>query len=216
MFAETLILKPMEELKRNPLHWIFPCRPYPTDDKLITGLDREESLAIQCLIYQVETTISKILKQLGLQQELLHEIIHDGMLVLLGKIKANQFQSNLSSPKTYLISICKNLCLNASRLKYHQVTDSLDEQLNERHFLEDTDLGLADKLRLLKKILEELGSPCKELIQLKYISELSDEEQIQENLTSYKNVDSLRVSRSQCMKKLLALANKYKSSYAQL
>lgn len=216
MFAGILILKPMEELKKNPLHWIFPCRPYPTDDKLISGLAREESLAIQCLIYQVENVVSKILKQLGLQQELLHEIIHDGMLVLLGKIKANQFHSNLSSPKTYLISICKNFCMNASRLKHHQVMDSLDEQLYEIPNLEDSDLNYADKINLLRRMLEELGSPCKELIQLKYIYELSDEEQILEKRTTYKNVDSLRVSRSQCMKKLLALSNKYKSGYAQL
>ncbi|MBK9109549.1 MAG: hypothetical protein IPM92_14540 [Saprospiraceae bacterium] len=206
----------MEEVKKNPLHWIFPCRLYQTDEKLFIGLAREETQAIQCLLQNVESSVSKMMKQLELRDELLNEILHDGMLILLNKIKSDQFQTERSSPKTYLISICKNLCLNASRLKHHLLTDPLDEQLHEYPTLEDADLGIGDKLKLLKRMLEELGSPCKELIYLKYISELSDEEQIKENRTSYKNADSLRVSRSQCMKKLLALSNKYKSSYAQL
>lgn len=216
MFAWTLILGPMEEIKKHPFHWILPCRSYQTDEKLFHGLAREENHAIRCLLLAVETPVSKMMKQLGLPDEILNEILHDGMLILLNKIKSDQFQTELSSPKTYLISICKNLCMNASRLKYYKITEPLDEQQHEFPNFEDTDLALGDKLKLLTKMLEELGSPCKEIIHLKYISELSDEEQINENRTSYKNVDSLRVSRSQCMKKLLALSNKYKSSYAQL
>lgn len=216
MFAWTLIFGPMEEIKRHPFHWILPCRSYQTDEKLFHGLAREENHAIRCLLLVVETPVSKIMNQLGLPDELLKEILHDGMLILLNKIKSDQFQAELSSPKTYLISICKNLCMNASRLKYHKITDSLDEQQHEFPSLEDTDLALGDKLKLLTRMLEELGSPCKELIHLKYISEFSDEEQINNKLTKYSSLESLRVSRSQCMKKLLALSTKYKSSYAQL
>ena len=93
---------------------------------------------------------------------------------------------------------------------------SLDELENTMIAEESNSILILEKVTLLKKMLNELGSPCKELIDLKYISELSDEEQIKNKLTKYSSLESLRVSRSQCMKKLLALSTKYKSSYAQL
>lgn len=206
----------MKEIKKNPLHWIFPCKLYPTDENLLIGLANEETAAIRCLLMATKNSVSKMLSQLGLPNELLEEIQHDGMLILLNKIKSNQFKPGQSSPKTYLLSICKNHCLNASRLKHHQLTDSLDVLEEDLPSPDDSESHLPEKVKFMTKLLDELGSPCKELISFKYILELSDEEQIQSNQTAYKNVNSLRVSRSQCMKKLVALSLKYKSSYAQL
>lgn len=206
----------MVEIKKGPFNWMLPCRPYQDDEKLLAGLEREETHAIQCLLLMAESIVWKTMKQLGLQKELLNEILHDGVLILLKRIKSQEFDAKRSSPKTYLISVCKNLSLNASRLKQHTVTDHLDEQLHDLTKIDETDLGVGDRLKLLKNMLEELGAPCRELIELKYLCELTDDEQIDKSLTKFKNANSLRVRRSQCMKKLIALSNKYKLSYAQL
>mgnify|MGYP003429285961 CR=1 FL=1 len=206
----------MVEIKKGPLNWLLPCKPYQDDEKLLTGLEREETQAIQCLLLMAETAVWKAMKQLGLQRELLNEILHDGMLILLKRIKSQEFDAKRSSPRTYLISVCKKLSLNASRLKQHTVTDHFDEQLHDFTKIDETDHGVGDRLKLLKNMLEELGAPCRELIELKYLCELTDDEQIERGLTLFKNANSLRVRRSQCMKKLLALSDKYKLSYAQL
>ena len=160
--------------------------------------------------------VSRNLTKYGISLTQLQEILHNGILILIYKIKSEQFNSKLSSPKTYLFAICKNLCMNASRQKKHSSSMSLDELENTMIAEESNSILILEKVTLLKKMLNELGSPCKELIDLKYISELSDEEQIKNKLTKYSSLESLRVSRSQCMKKLLALSTKYKSSYAQL
>ncbi|MBK6859758.1 MAG: sigma-70 family RNA polymerase sigma factor [Saprospiraceae bacterium] len=202
--------------KRSFTERILPCKKYDSDDKLLTGLLHEETSAIQCLLLQVEKMVSRNLTKYGISLTQLQEILHDGILILIYKIKSEQFNSKLSSPKTYLFAICKNLCMNASRQKKHSSSMSLDELENTMIAEESNSILILEKVTLLKKMLNELGSPCKELIDLKYISELSDEEQIKNKLTKYSSLESLRVSRSQCMKKLLALSTKYKSSYAQL
>lgn len=216
MFAFKLALIQIMDSKRSFTDRILPCKKYDSDDKLLTGLLREETSAIQCLLLQVEKLVSRHLSKLGIPTSQLQEILHDGILILIYKIKSEQFNSNLSSPKTYLFAICKNLCMNASRQKNHVSSINLDDLENKMIAEEPNSLLILEKVSLLKKMLIELGSPCKELIELKYISEFSDEEQINNKLTKYSSLESLRVSRSQCMKKLLALSTKYKSSYAQL
>ncbi|MCC6753380.1 MAG: sigma-70 family RNA polymerase sigma factor [Saprospiraceae bacterium] len=216
MFAWILCSGSMVEIKRGPFSWMLPCRPYQDDEKLLAGLEREETHAIQCLLLMAEGTVWKTMKQLGLQKELLNEILHDGMLILLKRIKSQEFDAKRSGPRTYLISVCKNLSLNASRLQQHKLTDQLNEQLHDFTEIDEPDFGMGDRLKLLKNMLEELGAPCRELIELKYICELTDDEQIEGGLTMFKNANTLRVRRSQCMKKLIALSNKYKLSYAQL
>ncbi len=216
MFAFKLALIQIMDSKRSFTDRILPCKKYDSEDKLLTGLLREETSAIQCLLLQVENMVSRHLSKHGISTSQLQEILHDGILILIYKIKSEQFNSKLSSPKTYLFAICKNLCMNISRQKNHTSSINLDDLENTIVAEEPNSLLFLEKISLLKKMLIELGSPCKELIELKYISEFSDEEQINNKLTKYSSLESLRVSRSQCMKKLLALSTKYKSSYAQL
>lgn len=216
MFVFKLTSIPIMDSRRSFTDRILPCKKYDSDDKLLSGLLHEETTAIQCLLIQVEKMVLRNLTKHGIPTTQLQEILHDGILILIHKIKSEQFNSNLSSPKTYLFAICKNLCMNASRQKNHSSSISLDELENTIIAEESNSQLILEKVSLLKKMLNELGSPCKELINLKYISEYSDEEQIKNKLTKYSSLESLRVSRSQCMKKLLALSTKYKSSYAQL
>ena len=216
MFAFKLALIQIMDSKRSFTDRILPCKKYDSEDKLLTGLLREETSTIQCLLLQVENMVSRHLSKHGISTSQLQEILHDGILILIYKIKSEQFNSKLSSPKTYLFAICKNLCMNISRQKNHTSSINLDDLENTIVAEEPNSLLFLEKISLLKKMLIELGSPCKELIELKYISEFSDEEQINNKLTKYSSLESLRVSRSQCMKKLLALSTKYKSSYAQL
>ncbi|MBK8297477.1 MAG: sigma-70 family RNA polymerase sigma factor [Saprospiraceae bacterium] len=180
--------------KRSFTERILPCKKYDSDDKLLTGLLHEETSAIQCLLLQVEKMVSRNLTKYGISLTQLQEILHDGILILIYKIKSEQFNSKLSSPKTYLFAICKNLCMNASRQKKHSSSMSLDELENTMIAEESNSILILEKVTLLKKMLNELGSPCKELIDLKYISELSDEEQIKNKLTKYSSLESLRVS----------------------
>lgn len=192
------------------------CKNFKAQDKLIEGLKNEDSFAIQCILKQVEGICLKMIKGIGLSDESLADIIHDGLLALILKIQNQSYDPKLSTPQTYLVSICKNLALNASRSKKQIKTLELEENHNGVPEIEFSISGYEERFKILRSMLNEIGSPCKELIQIKYIDGLSDEEQIKSKLTKYSSLESLRVSRSQCMKKLTSISIKYKAIYESI
>ena len=190
-----------------------PFNRFSDQYKLIVELAKEDSKAIQYILKKVEGSCLQFIKKMGLTSDCLEDVMHDGLILFIRKIQEGSYDASLSAPQTYLTGICKNLFLNITRAKRAVSTIELEEAFHT--YSEDVQASfyLKENLKLVNKILGEIGSPCKELIQLKYLDGYQDEEQINLKLVNYSSVDSLRVSRSQCMKKLSAVSLKYKSDY---
>ncbi len=192
------------------------CKKFTTQEELIEGLRLEDSRAIQCILNQVEKACMKMIKQIGLSNDKFPDILHDGLLLFIKKIQNRIYDPSQSSPNSYLIGICKYLALNASRSKKEITTLDLEERYQLISEEASDYSGVFERYKLLERLLAEMGSPCNELIRIKYIDGYPDEEQIKLKLTKYSSHESLRVSRSQCMKKLSLMATKYKSTYENL
>lgn len=181
--------------------------PFKNSKILSDSLSQSDPRAIGYVLEKSKYPIQQQLKKYGLDPLKYRDFQHDSLIILIDKIQGEQYDERLSSPITYMISICKYLIFN--HLKKKKEINA--EWLEQDHILTQSDedhyTSTKEMLEILDDILEHLGSPCNDLIRLKYLEGYSDEEIINLKLTHYASTDSLRNSRSQCMKKLLALAN---------
>ncbi len=181
-------------------------RPYKNPEKLIAGLKAADSRAIAWVLEQTEYPVKQFLRLCGLDTGMYRDFQHDGIIILIEKIKANTYAANLSSPATYLVGICKYLILNRLRAKKELQFSTLDAGFEWSDPEEALYASAKEMAELLDVLLEKLGAPCNELIRLKYLEGYKDEEILENKMTRYTSGDSLRNTRSQCMKKLTEMA----------
>ena len=189
------------------------CRKFASKEQLVGALRMADPAAIECLIEKSEAQVRRMARKLRLDEDSVMDAIHDGLIILIEKIRDGSFDPKKSAPATYLIAICRNILANKSRLKrppgfvdLGTEIDFADDSLNEL-------LDFREKRAILDELLALLGPPASDLIRLKYLEGYSDETQIAENMTPYTTHESLRVMRSRGMKSLVELAAKWKSKH---
>ncbi|MDX1911610.1 MAG: hypothetical protein SFV22_09015 [Saprospiraceae bacterium] len=178
------------------------CKAYADHQMLFTGLELEETMAIQCLSSKVSGSIFNIGKGYRLTDDDIEELICDCVTLCLQKIRAGSYVFQGFDPATFVIEIAKNKARNFRRSAVRHDTGDLD-QVGERP-VED-DFGSFADTELLEKLLAQLDPNCMNLIRLKYLEERRDKEVIEEKLTQYSTVDALKNHRSRCMKRLVEL-----------
>lgn len=156
-------------------------------------------------------SVKKIVSGYGLPTEKADEIINSTTLVFLQKIESGAYQFRGHDPMTYFIEIAKRQALMATR-SLKKTVQPLED------LLETADPDYAELLRRqeaaesVRFLLEKLGQPCADVIRLYHIDGYSDEEVVHQKLVKYSTPDSLKMKRSDCMKKLVQLATRWKNS----
>jgi RNA polymerase sigma factor (sigma-70 family) len=185
-----------------------PCKRYPDNRLLFEGLQRLDTAAIKCLLLKCRGSVSHLLRQAGMQENnLTDDVLNECVLIFLKKIGDGSYQFTGNAPATYAIAIARRLVSNQTRLKTNQPSVELKEHHQDivddsvRDYYENL-----DNVNLIEKLLSQLGESCQRLIRLKYLDGLSDEETVSQKLTGHNTVESLKVKRSECMKKLRAMA----------
>jgi DNA-directed RNA polymerase specialized sigma24 family protein len=139
------------------------------------------------------------------------DILNRSTLIFLQKIEDGSYQFQGHAPSTYLIEVARRVALSATRAQ-KKATAPLDGH----NYLPDpeTEAGKnrQEATELVRQLLERLGDPCAQVIRLHHIEGYSDEEVVQQKLTRYTTIDSLKMKRSDCMKKLIQLARQWKIS----
>jgi len=188
-----------------------PCKLYDTNERLFEGLRRLDNSAILCVQTKAINTVRKFVGQYRLPAELADDILNQSTLIFLQKIEDGSYQFQNHAPSTYLIEIVRRVALMATR-KQKNATETLENQ----HHLADPDVETDSKrieaIELVRHLLGHLGQPCEQIIRLQHIDGYSDEEVVQQKLTKYSTTDSLKMKRSDCMKKLIQLAQQWKTS----
>ena len=113
------------------------------------------------------------------------------------------------SVKTYLFSIGKYKIINFSRRKgrtISMVNEDLDLQLVE---WEESRADLSDEQMRILGLLDHIGSKCKELLVLFYYHGFRLEAIKRE--MNYASENAVKVTKSNCMKKLRSLVTKKQS-----
>ncbi len=117
--------------------------------------------------------------------------------VITGKV------DQLSNLKSYLFSIGRNKLMEHFRnLKKHNHSQLDNNVLLKQLFVDEYDLDShqIDHIELMHQALEELGDPCKSLLQSYYFKKMNLLE-IADAL-SYKNSDTVKTKKFKCIKRL--------------
>jgi DNA-directed RNA polymerase specialized sigma24 family protein len=188
-----------------------PCDQFATHQLLFDALARCESAAIMCIQLRAIASVQKIASGYGLQAGATEEILNQATVIFLKKIDSADYQFRGHSPVTYLVEIAKRLALMATRSRKKDAYDTL-ENLSQ---LPDTDIEVkkeqAEATELVRHLLTKIGEPCQTVIRKYHIEGYSDEELVKSGQTAYTTINSLKMKRSDCMKKLIKLATEWRS-----
>lgn len=172
-----------------------------SDDQIIKGIAANSTEAIAWIYKHIQPMIIKWIIAKGGQYEVAEDVFQEGMLVLFHQSQKEDFilTSKLS---TYLLAICKrlwykNLQQNKNMHWEHDFT------IHEIHDL-DNDLKEKEEKEIafnrLNKALEQLGSPCMELIKAFYLEEKNMVEIAE--LFNYSNANTAKTQKYKCMNRL--------------
>lgn len=189
----------------------YPYKSYETNERLFDGLRRLENSAILCIQLKALNSVRKLVKHYRLPPEQVDDILNQSTLIFLRKIGDGSYQFQNHAPSTYLIEIARRVALTASRSQ-KKAPETLE---NQQHLADpdvETDGKHREAMELVGHLLGQLGQPCEQIVRLQHIDGYSDEEVVNQKLTRYSTTDSLKMKRSNCMKKLIQLAQQWKTS----
>ena len=185
-------------------------RRYRDHGQLFTDLAAQEPRAILYLQDRGRATAARLVREAGLPTETTDELLNQATLIFLRKIADGGYEFRGHDPLTYLVEVAKRLVLAATRRKnpdllpLEQVGTLPDPDQEERN-------RRRDAAELVTTLLDRLGDPCAHVIRLFHIEGYSDREVVELKLTDYGSVASLKVKRSSCMRKLIELAQAWKT-----
>lgn len=184
-----------------------PSKRFATNEVLFEGLKNADNAAILYAQLKVLPTVRKIVKGYGLPADQVDEVLNESTLTLLRKINDGSYQFQNHAPTTYLIEIARRVALMATRTN-KRTTESLENHYDLSDADTQVQIARQEAAEQVAHLLGKIGSPCDTIIRLKYIDGYTDEEIVNQHFTKYSTVDSLKVKRSDCMKKLTQLAQR--------
>jgi RNA polymerase sigma-70 factor (ECF subfamily) len=127
------------------------------------------------------------------------------ILIFYDNIRQGKLEHLVSSVKTYLFGIGKNLAKDNMR-KEKKFTPINQEKWLKEYLIDEPNQPLDDTIfSLAKKALEKLGQPCQRLIELFYY-ENKNLQEISEAM-QYKNMETAKNQKCKCMARLRKLVD---------
>ncbi len=143
------------------------------------------------------------------------EIYQKAYTIMYMNVRNGKLTNLTSSVKTYLFSIGKNLFREKFRNKHNRLVN-LDDVSNTNAINVEVDANVLDnyedthKKELVRKLLGEIGDPCKTLLELMFIKGYSAEAVVRE--MNYSDERVVRKRKSLCLKKMREMVAEKKDS----
>jgi RNA polymerase sigma-70 factor (ECF subfamily) len=143
------------------------------------------------------------------------EIYQKAYTILYLNVRNEKLTSLTSTIKTYLFSIGKNLFREKFRDKHNRLVN-LDDVSNTNAIDNHLDTNVFDNYQdehqkeLVRHLLNEIGNPCKKLLELMFIQGYSAEAVVHE--MGYSDERVVRKRKSLCLKKLREMVAEKKDS----
>lgn len=143
------------------------------------------------------------------------EIYQKAYTILYLNVRNEKLTSLTSTIKTYLFSIGKNLFREKFRDKHNRLVN-LDDVSNTNVIDNHLDTNVFDNYQeehqkeLVRQLLNEIGNPCKKLLELMFIQGYSAEAVVHE--MGYSDERVVRKRKSLCLKKLREMVAEKKDS----
>lgn len=196
------------------IEWLAPsnpCRQFGNNERLFEALKRLDNAAILCVQTRAMPMAHKFARQYNLPSDAAEDVLNQSTLIFLRKIEDGSYQFQGHAPSTYLVEIIRRVALMQTRSR-----KKLHETIDNHHDLHDPDVAAAQRQQesadLVRQFLGQMGDPCETVIRLHHIDGYSDEEVVRQAWTRYTTIDSLKIKRSDCMKKLIQIAQKWRST----
>jgi RNA polymerase sigma factor (sigma-70 family) len=186
-----------------------PCRQFDDNERLFQALKNLNNSAILCVQAKAMPSVRKFVHQYGLSTDHADEVLNQSTLIFLRKIEDNSYQFQGYAPSSFLIEIARRIALNLTRTKKkHYETLDNHTDIADQDF--ETNTRRSESTDLVRQFLGQMGEPCEAVIRLHHIEGYTDEEVVRHGWTRYTTTDSLKIKRSDCMKKLIQLAQQWK------
>lgn len=154
--------------------------------------------------------LSWIIKEYNCSEEDGKDIYQLAILVFYDNIRQGKLQYLVSTAKTYLFGVAKNIYMQQLR-KAKKLSSIDQEKWIKNHVAEvdDEDDNTDLLLEKARNALSKLGSPCQQVIKMFYYEKKSMEELTQ--ILGYKNAETAKNQKCKCMKRLRRLFNEEQS-----
>lgn len=188
-----------------------PCRQFENNEQLFQALKSLNNSAIRCVQNKAMASAKQLVEKYGLPTEDVDELLNQSSLIFLRKIEDGSYQFQGHAPSSYLVEIMKRVALSMTRKRQTSY-----ESIEDHHNVQDPYIEASNRQResaeLVRQFLGQMGEPCESVIRLHHIEGYPDEEVVRQGWTRYTTTDSLKIKRSDCMKKLIQIAQQWRSS----
>lgn len=206
-------------LPKNPtaLRYRFPLGNISSQNRfdnaafLVEKLAAGDDQAIEFLMKKLFRPVEILATKWGLPIELRQEVLDDTLLVFIQKIRNGKYQLTAVPPAAFAYSIATFVVKNAAakqrrqRISGSEVETELAKQEQSDELL-DHYFEQKEQADFVQNLLARLPEKQRRLIELRYFEQVSDEEIVEQRLTSYTSVKSLKVRRNEAMNRLRELA----------
>lgn len=132
---------------------------FDNDDAIIAAIKQNDQRVIADVYYQNLGKVQKTVEAFKNRSLDPDDIYQDGFSIAIFNVIEGKFRGE-SSFSTYLVAICRNICLK--QLSKHQTVE-----LDETHDFEE-ELQDYDMLNALIRFKQQLGVKCREVIDLRF------------------------------------------------
>jgi RNA polymerase sigma-70 factor (ECF subfamily) len=144
-----------------------------------------------------------IRKEYGCSEDDSKDIYQVTILVFYENIRCGKLENLVSSVKTYLFGIGKNIVRDTMRKSTRHIAIDQERWLKE-YLIDDPEESTPERIyTAARNALERLGKPCRKLVELFYYEKKSMDEIVV--ALNYKNADTAKNQKCKCMKRLRKL-----------
>lgn len=170
-----------------------------TDEQLLEGIRRGDTAAILQLYKMSYHSVEHFIVQNSGSEADAQDIFQEALIVLCEKVSQPHFMLT-SSLNTLLYSICRRMWLKHLRdSKRHLDVDDFQEFIPLEEENEDWE-AMEQQRRAMHQAMEELGSPCKELLKAYYFEHRSMQQIA--DLFGYTNAQNAKNQKYKCLQRL--------------
>lgn len=146
-----------------------------------------------------------IRKEYGCSEDDSKDIYQVTILAFYENIRSGRLEHLVSSVKTYLFGIGKNIVRDTMRKSTRNVGIDQERWLKE-NLIDDPGESIPESVYIsARNALERLGDPCSKLVQLFYYERKSMDEIVA--IMNYKNAETAKNQKCKCMKRLRKLCD---------
>lgn len=170
---------------------------------LLQGLAKSDKKAVETIYKENYNMVQALIIRNNGNTEDAKDVFQEAMIVLYEKVRSGTFELNCQI-KTYVFSVCRRLWLKRLQQlnRFTTEVDGLQDVIQVEEEIEAHERRNTE-FQLMEKAINNLGEPCKSLLEAYYLQKKSMQE-IAGNF-GYTNADNAKNQKYKCLMRLKKL-----------